>query len=83
MRTAYYHSALPLLIALLSINLPILCADDGSKSTSTAVAAEPVGLEVGKAAPDFEVTVQDGSQLELSNFRGKTHLLVVFGRAHW
>lgn len=52
---------------------------------SSAVAEEPPGVKVivGKPAPDFAVTVADGTELKLSDFRGKSHLLVVFGRAHW
>ncbi len=51
--------------------------------SAVATAAEPVVLEVGKAAPDFVVAALDESKLKLSAFRGKSHLLVVFGRAHW
>lgn len=60
----------PLFLALLSLS-------------TVATAADPVVLEVGKPAPDFVVTVRDESELKLSDFRGKSHLLVVFGRAHW
>lgn len=62
--------------------LPILLAF----ALATAAAAEepaPAVVSVGEPAPDFSVTVADGTELKLSGFRGKSHLVVVFGRAHW
>ena len=40
-------------------------------------------ITVGKPAPDFTVTGPDGKDFKLSDFRGKSHLVIVFGRAHW
>ena len=55
--------------------LPVASGDEAEPSVKK--------LPVGKPAPDFTVTVREGKELKLSDFRGKSHLVIVFGRAHW
>lgn len=40
-------------------------------------------VQVGQAAPDFALESMDGSQVTLSDFRGKKRLVLVFYRGHW
>lgn len=54
-----------------------------SLSLASAKEVPPPAITVGKPAPDFTVTKPDGGDLKLSDFRGKSHLVIVFGRAHW
>ena len=42
---------------------------------SSSGAADEVGLERGKVAPDFEVTTLEGEQVKLSDFRGERVML--------
>lgn len=50
---------------------------------ANATAGDLPPLSTGAPAPDFTVTARDGTQLKLSSFKDKSHLVVVFGRAHW
>ena len=49
--------------------------------TPPSSAASEVGLEVGKLAPDFEITTTDGRRIRLSDFRGRP--VVVNFHALW
>ena len=47
---------------------------------------KPTDLErvkVGDAAPDFTLENMDGNRISLSNFRGKTSVVLVFYRGQW
>lgn len=55
-------------------------------SLASALAGPPPTLKPGNPAPDFTVNIRKHGKLhplKLSEFRGKSHLVVVFGRAHW
>ncbi|MCI0745252.1 MAG: hypothetical protein L0Y58_07595 [Verrucomicrobia subdivision 3 bacterium] len=39
--------------------------------------------EVGQAAPNFAITDAQGRRLQLSDFKDKRALVLVFSRAHW
>jgi cytochrome c biogenesis protein CcmG/thiol:disulfide interchange protein DsbE len=43
--------------------------------TFTTITASPVGIEVGKRAPDFTLPAPNGQNLTLSSFRGKVVML--------
>jgi len=45
---------------------------------SLIVSAPAAAASVGEVAPDFEVTTQDGSVFQLSEFRGRKPVYVVF-----
>ncbi len=38
---------------------------------------------IDKTAPDFEAMDQDGKMVKLSDYRGKSGVVLVFSRAHW
>ncbi|MFJ5714848.1 peroxiredoxin family protein [Neobacillus sp. NPDC093127] len=44
-------------------------------STSSTIKAEKIGLEEGNMAPDFQLMMIDGTEIKLSNMRGKKVIL--------
>ena len=43
----------------------------------------PKILKVGDKAPDFSVPDQDGNNVSLSEYKGKSHVLIIFLRGDW
>jgi cytochrome oxidase Cu insertion factor (SCO1/SenC/PrrC family) len=41
---------------------------------------EPQALSLGMVAPDFKLTADSGSQISLSDYRGKAHVVLFFVR---
>ncbi|HAD62137.1 MAG TPA: hypothetical protein DCG12_23100 [Planctomycetaceae bacterium] len=52
---------------------------------SQLVANEPVEIEVGRKAPDFEMTGIDGKKFKLSDKlkSGRKNVVLIFSRANW
>jgi peroxiredoxin len=44
----------------------------------SVVAAQSTSLKVGDTAPDFELPNQDGDMVRLSDFRGKSNVVLAF-----
>lgn len=41
------------------------------------------GIEIGKSAPDFELTKLDGTNIKLSDLKGKKVILNFLGNVVW
>ena len=50
-------------------------------STKTQTVAKPVG--VGETAPDFKLVDQHGRKVTLSEYKGKSPVVLVFYRGYW
>lgn len=64
--------AAALLIIIASVNATIACAQ---------TVAKPV--KAGDAAPDFTLVDHRGNKVTLSDFKGKSPVLLVFYRGYW
>ncbi len=53
------------------------------KTTAPLSATDLERVSVGKSAPDFTLTDQDGKPVTLSNYRGKKAVVLVFYRGYW
>lgn len=51
---------------------------DGGDSSATATTTPTAKLETGTPAPDFSAKDQDGNTVSLSDFKGKSNLVVFF-----
>ena len=47
----------------------------------TQTVAKPVGI--GEAAPDFTLVDHNGNKVRLSDFKGKSPVVLVFYRGYW
>jgi peroxiredoxin len=63
-----------LLFTLISAAL-MVCAYTANGQNTVQLAEDITLVKVGQAAPDFEVTMFDGSTIKLSDLKGKTVLL--------
>lgn len=58
--------------------IPGILPDDPEAGVADNPVGDLVGLEVGKAAPDFALRTLDGTLVRLSDFRGSKHVIVNF-----
>ncbi|MDH3583207.1 MAG: redoxin domain-containing protein [Phycisphaerae bacterium] len=59
------------------------CLSVGLLLTSPAAAKEPPPVEPGHPAPGFAIEDAEGRVVRLADYRGRSHVILVFGRAHW
>lgn len=55
----------------------------GPKDAAKLPATDLDRIRVGHPAPDFTLEDVDGSQISLSDYRGKKKVVLVFYRGHW
>lgn len=55
----------------------------GPKDPTSGSATEVDRIKVGQAAPDFALENVDGKTINLSEFRGKKAVVLVFYRGYW
>lgn len=60
-----------------------LMAQLGPKEPHSAGATEPERVKVGQPAPDFALENVEGQTINLSDFRGKKAVVLVFYRGYW
>lgn len=60
-----------------------LSAQLGPKDPTSGSATEPERVKAGQAAPDFALENVDGQTVNLSDFRGKKAVVLVFYRGYW
>ena len=63
-------------LRMASLVMPLAMMAACSTSPQTSAVSEPPGL--GDQAPGFSLTSADGSSLDLSEFRGKSPVLLYF-----
>lgn len=74
------HFGLALLATLLSH--PAL-AGLGPKDGTALAPIELGRVRVGEVAPDFSLAASNGTVVTLSEFRGRSNVVLVFYRGHW
>ncbi len=60
-----------------------LFAQLGPKDSISGSATELDRIKVGQAAPDFALENVEGKTINLSDFRGKKAVVLVFYRGYW
>jgi cytochrome oxidase Cu insertion factor (SCO1/SenC/PrrC family) len=55
----------------------------GPKDDANLPATDLDRVKVGQPAPDFTLQNVDGTNVSLSDFRGKKSVVLVFYRGHW
>ena len=60
-----------------------LFAQLGPKDPTGGGATEPDRIKVGQAAPNFALENVEGQAVNLSDFRGKKAVVLVFYRGYW
>ena len=60
-----------------------LFAQLGPKDSTSGGATEPDRIKIGQAAPDFALESAEGQTVNLSDFRGKKAVVLVFYRGYW
>lgn len=60
-----------------------LFAQLGPKDSTSGGATELDRIKVGQAAPDFALENVEGKTINLSDFRGKKAVVLVFYRGYW
>ena len=60
-----------------------LSAQLGPKDPTSGSATELDRIKVGQAAPDFSLENVEGQVINLSDFRGKKAVVLVFYRGYW
>ena len=60
-----------------------LFAQLGPKYSTSVGATELDRIKVGQAAPDFALENVEGQTVNLSDFRGKKAVVLVFYRGYW
>jgi cytochrome oxidase Cu insertion factor (SCO1/SenC/PrrC family) len=70
-----------LIAAVLAANP--LFAQLGPKDPTSGSATELERIKVGQAAPDFALENVEGQAVNLSDFRGKKAVVLVFYRGYW
>jgi cytochrome oxidase Cu insertion factor (SCO1/SenC/PrrC family) len=60
-----------------------LFAQLGPKDPTNGSATELERIKVGQAAPDFALENVEGQAVNLSDFRGKKAVVLVFYRGYW
>lgn len=70
-----------LIAGMLAVNP--LFAQLGPKDPTGGGATEPDRIKVGQAAPDFALENVEGQAVNLSDFRGKKAVVLVFYRGYW
>jgi cytochrome oxidase Cu insertion factor (SCO1/SenC/PrrC family) len=65
----------------LAIGFVLIVALANATIAQTQTVAKPVGN--GEAAPDFTLVDQNGTQIRLSDFKGKSPVVLVFYRGYW
>lgn len=60
-----------------------LFAQLGPKDPTSGSATEPDRVKVGQIAPDFALESAEGQTVNLSDFRGKKAVVLVFYRGYW
>ena len=60
-----------------------LFAQLGPKHSISGSATELDRIKVGQAAPDFALENVEGKTINLSDFRGKKAVVLVFYRGYW
>jgi len=55
----------------------------GPKDGADLPASDLERIAVGDTAPDFTLESLAGPTVTLSDFRGRTHVILVFYRGHW
>jgi len=68
-----------LLLLIVSVSYAQLGPKDGAGLSPTDLER----VKVGSPAPDFTLEGMDGKQIALSDFRGKTSVVLVFYRGQW
>ena len=68
-----------LLLLIVSVSYAQLGPKDGAGLSPTDIER----VKVGSPAPDFTLEGMDGKQIALSDFRGKTSVVLVFYRGQW
>lgn len=76
-----------LVIALWTWGAAILAAQDttglGPKDGAGLPPTDLARVAVGILAPDFTLESKDGMAVNLSSFRGRKNVVLVFYRGHW
>ena len=65
----------------LALAFLILAALANATTAQTQTVAKPVG--VGQAAPDFSLVDHHGKKVTLSEWKGKSPVVLVFYRGYW
>lgn len=60
-----------------------LFAQLGPKDSTSGGATELDRIKIGQAAPDFALENVEGKTINLSDFRGKKAVVLVFYRGYW
>ena len=60
-----------------------LVAQFGPKDPTSGSTTELDRIKVGQAAPDFALENVEGQVINLSDFRGKKAVILVFYRGYW
>jgi cytochrome oxidase Cu insertion factor (SCO1/SenC/PrrC family) len=77
------RSTILALALVLSLPLSPARAQLGPKDGANLAPTDLERVKVGDKAPDFTLEDIDGSNISLSNFRGKKSVVLVFYRGHW
>jgi cytochrome oxidase Cu insertion factor (SCO1/SenC/PrrC family) len=65
----------------LVIGFVLIVALANATIVQTQTVAKPVGI--GEAAPDFTLVDHNGNKVRLSDFKGKSPVVLVFYRGYW
>lgn len=68
------------IFAMMALSLGVLAQGGGQPTTQPTPrpTPAPLALKIGDTAPDFTLPATDGSKVKLSDFRGKSNVVLAF-----
>jgi cytochrome oxidase Cu insertion factor (SCO1/SenC/PrrC family) len=71
------------ILLLVSFSSSVAHAQLGPKDGANLKPTDIERIKVGDRAPDFTLENIDGKKINLSDFRGRKNVVLVFYRGHW